>query len=142
MTADAAALKELLAAAEVEITTLRGNVEEYAGAFDQMMAAQSELEMQIMDIMAQRDKLEDLLFKSDEGLSESMIVIRAMRAAITKLHADSVAAAEQAKVAAAKVELAAGMFDLASKTELAEEREMLDEYERQITELRKRLTRR
>ncbi len=132
-------LRELLKAAGLEITDLRGRVDAHVETLEEMHDKETALEKQIILLHSQIGELEDRLEDSDEQLSGTMSVMQAIRDAIAELRKTSLAALEQAKTASSRSELASSVYEMAAKSQLAEEAELIDEYERKIAALRERL---
>jgi len=139
MSSNEAELKNLLRDAEAEIGQLRNLADENAASIKEMLSNETALEMRIILLHSQISDFEVLLEDSSEHLSEAMKALGAIRAAMADLRETSSSALAFAKKATSRVELAAGMYELASKAELSDEVELLDESQRQIAELRERL---
>ena len=142
MPSDSDELRALLKDAEQEIEQMRSEADEYITAIGEMAEGQTALEMQILDLNTQIVDLEQLLGETEGQLSDTMDTMAKIKAAIDKLRATSEVALETAKAATSRVQMAVSIYELAAKSNMAEEVEILDESQRQVAELRERLKRR
>ena len=90
-------LNDLLKQAEVEITQLREDAEEYISTIVEFADGQAALELQIIQLNTQLQDLEDLLDTSVSQLSESQSVIHNLKNSLIALRETASAALEQSR---------------------------------------------
>ena len=134
-------LNDLLKQAEVEITQLRGDAEEYISTIMEFADGQAALELQIIKLNTQIQDLENLLDTSDSQLSESQSVIHNLKDSLIALRETASAALEQSRQSSSQVQMAANLFHIASKAQLPDEIEILSEAEKHIAQMREKVKR-
>lgn len=141
MASDTSELRTLLANAEAEISQLHVTAEEHVKTISELSNDQTALEMQIILLNTQIADLEHILETSEVHLSGAMTLIKSLRDAIQQLRETGAAALKKARSSTSRVQMAATMYDLASKTTLSTEVDVIDEAEKQIADLRRKLQR-
>ncbi len=141
MTEEIDQLHDVLKEAGEEIAQLREDADEYITTITEFADGQAALEMQIVLLNTQIQDLEDLLDTSVSDLSDYQSLIDNLRNSLIDLRETSAAALDQSKQSSSRVELAANLYSVASKAQLGDEIEILDEAMKHITQMREKVKR-
>jgi chromosome segregation ATPase len=138
MTDNPSELRELLKGAELEISQLRSDSEEYVTAISDLADGQTALEMQIILLNSKIQDMEDVLENAAGEYSEAQTLIHNLRNSLVSLRETTTVALAQAKQSSTRVQLAASLYTVASKAQLSDEIGILDEAERHMAQLREK----
>jgi chromosome segregation ATPase len=134
--------KEVLLAAEQEITTLRGRTidltkraEQYQHTIDDLIQGETALEAQIMLLHSRAQELEQVIETSDDHIGEAADIVSAIRGQIDKLYETSSNVLEQAKEASSRLKVMVNLDEFNSLMDMSKDIELLDEYEKRIKSL-------
>ncbi len=132
-------LKDLLKVAETHIVALHADCEEYAEMMGEMVDAQAAQDLQLAELSAQIESLESIIRGTDEHMTESSMLMSALVGGIGKLRAQVQETLKAAEDNVSQMDLRDRVKAIAAVAEMADEDEMVAEYNRQIASLRDKL---
>ncbi len=132
-------LKDLLRSAETHIVALHTDCEEYAAMMGEMVDAQAAQDLQLAELGEQIKSLELIIRDTDEHMTEASMLMSVLVGGIGKLRAQAQETLKAAEDNVSQMELRDRVKAIAAVAEMADEDEMVAEYNRQIAALRDKL---
>jgi len=132
-------LKNLLKAAEVEITGLREQNADQSNQINQLIVAQEIQGAEVMELVDKVWELTEALQHTQDQSVEAQMIASVLSDKLTRLRTQMDDVLRAAKENASRVQLVSTIYQMTDQNELSEEEEVMAEYGRRMQELRDRL---
>jgi predicted nucleic acid-binding Zn-ribbon protein len=132
-------MRELLRAAEEEITRLGNEAIEAGNAVGDLTEHSTRLEMQIVMLTQQISDMEEMLRDAQESQLTAQQLIEKMHQSLTALQTTSKEALEKAQYTTSRVQLAASIYEVATKAKEPDEDNLIIQAQEYLNRQRNRL---
>ncbi|MGB0683512.1 MAG: hypothetical protein ACPGOV_12415 [Magnetovibrionaceae bacterium] len=131
-----ARLKNLLKEAEQEISSLRAERDEYLSMVTDLQINCNTMEVHMGHLTAKTRDMEGKLDEAGRKFTEAQTALEIVKSTLKEVQDLSDEALETAKQSTSRVELAANLFNMVSKTKLDDELKIIEETQTEMEEVK------